>query len=392
MKKQTYTALVAASMAAMVLVAGCGSQQGAEKAPVEVNAYKVTNADQALNESFNGTIIAQNSIAVHASVSGRVVEKYVKGGETVRAGQPLYRLDSRQYQSNLANAQAAAAQSNAAYQNAQVNLSRYEALAKEDAIARQTLDNQASATAQNKAALEAAQAQIQLAQNNLDDTIVYAPFDGTLEMDDVALGTYITAGQTTLVTMNSTDPVYVQFSMSENEYLEFMKSQQAVGSNGGLELKLADGTIYGTYDANHKLTDSYKGRIVETAKNVDSGTGQLIIKAAFPNPNHMLLPNMYASVILPGEPIKGAMLVPTKALLQVLDKTFVMVVNSEGVVEQRIVQTAGTSGVYTIVRADTTGKGIKAGDEIIVDGLTKARNGATVKATVITKEQVEKGQ
>lgn len=392
MKKQTYTALVAASMAAMVLVAGCGSQQGAGQAPVEVNAYKVTNADQSLNESFNGTIIAQNSIAVHASVSGRVVEKYVKGGETVRAGQPLYRLDSRQYQSNLANAQAAAAQSNAAYQNAQVNLSRYEALAKEDAIARQTLDNQASATAQNKAALEAAQAQIQLAQNNLDDTIVYAPFDGTLEMDDVALGTYITAGQTTLVTMNSTDPVYVQFSMSENEYLEFMKSQQAVGGNGGLELKLADGTIYGTYDANHKLTDSYKGRIVETAKNVDSGTGQLIIKAAFPNPNHMLLPNMYASVILPGEPIKGAMLVPTKALLQVLDKTFVMVVNSEGVVEQRIVQTAGTSGVYTIVRADTTGKGIKAGDEIIVDGLTKARNGATVKATVITKEQVEKGQ
>lgn len=389
MKKKTYSGLVAASLAALVLVSGCGGQKAPGQGAVEVNSYKITASDTNVQESFNGTVLAQNSIAVRANVSGRVVEKYVKGGDTVRAGQPLYRLDGRQYEANLANAQANAARSNAAYQNSQVDLQRYQALAREDAIARQTLDTQASMAAQNRASLEAMEAQIRLAQDNLDDTIVYAPFDGTLEMDDIDMGTFVTAGQTTLVTINSTDPVYVQFSMSEAEYLEFMKQNRTV--NGELELKLSNGDIYGTYDDNHNLVSAFKGRIVEAAKNVDSGTGQLVLKAAFPNPNHMLLPNMYASVISSGETIQGAILVPSRALLQVLDKTFVMVIK-DGKIDQIPVTTAGTSGAYTIIRPDRNGKGLQVGDEIVVDGLTKARNGAEVKATVLTKEQLEKGK
>ena len=387
MKKQAYNGLIAASLAALVLVSGCGGQAPGQ-GPTEVNSYKITASDTNVQESFNGTVLAQNSIVVRANVSGRVVEKYVKGGETVHAGQVLYRLDGRQYEANLASAQANAARSNAAYQNSQVDLQRYQTLANEDAIARQTLDTQASVAAQNRAAVEAMEAQIRLAENNLQDTVVYAPFDGTLEMDDVDLGTFVTAGQTALVTLNSTDPVYVQFSMSEAEYLEYKKSHRAV--DGEVELKLSNGEIYGTYDDNHKIVSTIKGHIVEAAKNLDSGTGQLILKAAFPNPNHMLLPNMYASVITSGEKIEGAMLIPSRALLQVLDKTFVMVIR-DGKVEQVPVKTSGTSGKYTIIRPSKDGNGLKVGDEIVVDGLTKAKNGAEVKATVLTKEDIEKG-
>ena len=105
MKKQAYNGLVAASLAALVLVSGCGGQAPGQ-GPTEVNSYKITATDTNVQESFNGTVLAQNSIVIRANVSGRVVEKYVKGGDTVKAGQALYRLDGRQYEANLASAQA----------------------------------------------------------------------------------------------------------------------------------------------------------------------------------------------------------------------------------------------------------------------------------------------
>lgn len=386
MKSKTYKGLVVLSIAGALLVAGCG-KEAKEQPPVEVNAYKIVASDSNVVTSFNGTVMAQKSVPVRASVSGRVVEKYVTGGQTVEAGQPLYRLDSRQLEASLATAEANAARQHAIYENAQADLARYEMLAKEDAIARRTLDSQASLAEQNRAALEANRAAIRLAQENLSDTVVYAPFSGTLEMDDIALGTFVTAGGTTLVTINSIDPVYLQFSMSESEYLDFMKANKSVNGEPNLELRLSDGSIYGEYDGQGKLIGAYKGSIVEMAKNVDSGTGQLIIKASFPNPKGMLLPNMYGTVLSGGDVIKDAILVPSRAILPVLDKSFVLVLDKDGKVEQRPVVVGGTQGMYTIVKS-----GLKVGDEIIVDGLTKARNGMIVKATLLTKEQVEKGK
>lgn len=284
-------------------------------------------------------------------------------------------MDSRQYEANLASAQANAASSNASYLNAERDLQRYQQLANEDAIARQTLDTQASTTEQQKAALAANDAAVRIAQDNLQDTVIYAPFDGTLEMDDVDLGAYVTAGSTTLVTINTVDPVYVEFAMSEAEYLDFMKNKQGQNlANVPLQLRLSDGSIY-----------QYTGTLVQAAKNLDSTSGQLMFKASFPNPQHMLLPNMYASVVSPGDIIKDAILVPTKAITYVLDKSFVFTVDENGKVTQTPVETSGTQGIYTIVKS-----GIKPGTTVVVDGLTKIRNGVTVNPTALTKDQIEK--
>lgn len=209
----------------------------------------------------------------------------------------------------------------------------------------------------------------------MQDTVIYAPFDGTLEMDDVDLGAYVTAGSTTLVTINTVDPVYVEFAMSEAEYLDFMKNKQGQNlANVPLQLRLSDGSIY-----------QYTGTLVQAAKNLDSTSGQLMFKASFPNPQHMLLPNMYASVVSPGDIIKDAILVPTKAITYVLDKSFVFTVDENGKVTQTPVETSGTQGIYTIVKS-----GIKPGTTVVVDGLTKIRNGVTVNPTALTKDQIEK--
>lgn len=318
--------------------------------------------------------MAENSVAVHARVSGYIVEKFVKGGEQVVAGQPLYRIDSRQYEASVANAEAQAAQANANLKNAEVDLQRYETLAQQDAIAQQRVDTQRSTTEQAKAAYEAYQASLKIAQDNLGDTMVYAPYSGTLRMDDVDMGTFVQAGSTTLVTIDSIDPIFVEFSMTEQEYLDFMKNPTGDDSSGpNIQLKLADGDTYNEL-----------GSIVQAAKSLDKSTGKLVLKASFPNPNHLLLPNMYATVVSPGEKLKNAILVPNRAILQIMDKNFVYVVNSAGVVEQKTVEVGGTKGNETIIKA-----GLAPGDVIIVDGLTKVKNGVKVNGKQLTKEQLK---
>ena len=107
-------------------------------------------------------------------------------------------------------------------------------------------------------------------------------------------GTFVQAGSTTLVTIDSIDPIFVEFSMTEQEYLDFMKNPTGDDSNGpNIQLKLADGETY-----------NQPGSIVQAAKSLDQSTGKLVLKASFPNPDHLLLPNMFATVISPGQKIK----------------------------------------------------------------------------------------
>ena len=352
--KFRYSRMLAALVVSAVMVAGCGSNQQ-QAGDVSVNAYKITASDAQVNQTYAGTVVAENSVAVHARVTGYVVEKYVKGGEQVVAGQPLYRIDSRQYEASLANAEAQAAQANATYKNAEVDLKR-------------------STTEQAKAAYEAYQASVKIAQDNLGDTMVYAPYSGTLRMDDIDMGAFVQAGSTTLVTIDSIDPIFVEFSMTEQEYLDFMKNPTGDDSNGpNIQLKLADGETY-----------NQPGSIVQAAKSLDQSTGKLVLKASFPNPDHLLLPNMFATVISPGQKLKDAILVPSRAILQIMDKNFIYVVNADGVVEQKSVEVGGTSGSDTIIKA-----GLAPGDTIIVDGLTKVKNGVKVNAKLLSKEQLK---
>lgn len=372
--KSRYSRMLAVLAVSALLVAGCGSQQQ-QGTDVAVNSYKIVSQNAQVDQTYTGTIKAENSVAVHARVTGYVVEKYVKGGDQVVAGQPLYRIDSRQYESNVATAEANVARANADYQNAETDLGRYETLASQDAIARQRVDTQRSAAEQAKAAVEAQQAALKIAQDNLGDTIIYAPYSGTLSMDAVDVGTFVNAGSTTLVTIDSVDPIFVEFSMTEQEYLEFMNNRSGDETSGtNLKLRLANGEEY----------KSGVGSVVQAARTLDPSTGKLILKASFPNPDHLLLSNMFATVISPGEQLTNAILVPTKAIVQIMDKNFVYVIGQDGTVSQKAIELGGTTGAFTIVKS-----GLADGDEIVVDGLTKVKNGAKVQATELTKSQIE---
>lgn len=371
-----YRKWLAATAAAAVLTAGllsgCGSDQQQAMPNAKVDTFKVFTSDTPIQRQYTGTVEALQEVPVKAKVSGTVTEKYVSGGERVTAGQPLYRLDTRTYRSNLASAQADAARAAATYQNAQTDLARYEKLIAGGAISRQVYDTQKAAVSEYKSAVNAAKAQVQIARDNLNDTIVTAPFTGTLSMDDVNVGTYATAGTTPLVTISSSDPLYVQFDMSEAEYLNLVREHGGTSALGdSLKLQLSDGSEYG-----------YTGKIVQI--NPSMNGGQISFKAAFPNPGNLLMPGMFTTVVSDSQVAANSLLVPTQAIIPLLDKNMVDVVVG-GKVVQKPVNVIGTYGLYSIISS-----GLNPGDEVIVAGQAKVVSGQAVQAVEVTKATLEK--
>ena len=358
-----------------------GKQAGG---PAMVKAMQVIKHDTPLNYEYAGNIKGTDEVKITARVSGTVVEKYISGGEFVRAGQPLYKIDSRQYESALLSAQATLAQSQANYQNAlatlqnaQVDNNRYQTLLAQNAISDQQAATQQSQVEALTASLNAQQAiidsnaaMVKKAQEDLDDTVVYAPTDGKLDINDIDVGAYATAGNTVLVTMGSVNQVYAQFNVSENEYLKLSSFFNSDTNN--VTITLSDGTEY-----------PISGHLVQVDRSLTTNTGTLAINALFDNPDGLLLPGMFARVKVTGEVLPNAILIPQRAVQQLLDKTFVMVVGPDNKSVTKAVTVGDKIGSYWIVTS-----GLDTNDTVIVEGLTKLQEGVDLNVTMVTPEDL----
>ena len=375
-RKKPIALMLALALAASALLAGCGGQkQQAAGGAAQVKAMKVLQQDTPVVSEYAGQIAGKDEVKVQSKVSGRVVEKYFHGGDFVQAGQPLYRIDSRQYESAVLQAQATLAQSQATLANAQTDLGRDQELLASDAISEQQVTTQQANVNAYSAAAAANQALLQKAQQDLSDTVVYAPMSGQVSVDDVAIGTFATAGNTNLVTIGTTDPVFVTFSISETEYLKFRNIQQRQSGSGNgitVAIKLSDGTTY-----------PLDGRIVQADRALTQNSGTLTVKALFGNPDGLLLPGMFARVKLTGETVPNAILVPQRAVQQLLDKTFVMVVGADGKSEARKIELGQQVGSYYIVKS-----GLSAEDTVVVEGLSSLTEGKELAVTMVTSEDM----
>ncbi len=354
------------------LFLGCGEEeqtpQQAQKA--QVKAMKVIQRDTPLVSEFAGQILAADEVKVQSKVSGNVVEKYVTGGQFVEVNQPLYKIDSRTYESAVLKARADLAQSEATLNNAQIDLYRDQKLLEDAAIAEQVVTTQQAQVRAYEAQAAANEALLKTAMENLADTMIYAPMSGQLSVDDVAVGTFVTAGQTTLVTIGSSNPIYAQFSVSESDYLKFLHIQSLKTEQMEIDvtLTLANGTEY-----------PFVGKIVESDREMANNTGSLTIKALFPNPSGLLLPGMFARVKLSGDTRPNCILVPQRSVQQLLGKSFVMVVGKDGKSEARTVTLGDKVGSYYIIE-----DGITPQDTVIVEGLTNLQEGVDLAVTEVT--------
>ncbi len=361
-----------------VLLAGCGSvpAQVPPKA-VQVKAVKVIQQDVAKVHEYAGQIQGKNDVKIQARVSGNIVEKMVSGGDMVKAGQPLFRIDSIQYESTLLSAQAQLVQAEANWENSRLDTERYQSLLNAAAIAEQRRTTQKATERQNEAIVASYRALVKKAQDDFNSTLVVSPIDGRIDVNDVGIGTYVQAGTTTLVTVGAQDPVFVQFSMSENEYLNLRQASQDQVVNSGwgedVTITLSNGAVY-----------PLKGKVTQADRSLANNSGTLTLKASVSNPDGILIPGMFARVKIAGVPVKNAMLVPQRAVQQVLDKALVMVVGEGSKAEPRPVILGDKVGSYYLVK-----EGLTVNDTIVVEGLTKAQEGMALDVTIVTPAELE---
>lgn len=376
--KMRAAALAAAACMGAVFLTGCGSSAQQKPSAVSVKAMKVVQQDTKVSHDYSGQVKSMDAVVIKPKVSGSIVEKYFKSGQPVTEGQALYKLDDRQYESEVLSARSNVDKALTNLNNSMIDLGRYQKLQASGAIAEQTLTTQEATVASNRSSYDDAEALLKKAQENLDDTVIRAPISGKLSVDDVAVGTYATAGNTALVSVGSINPIYVQFSISENEYLNFRLGPAPEDGNGERP-KPPTATL--TLSNGQKYDESTTNYIAD--RELSESTGTLTIKAIFNNDDHVLLPGMFARVTLEGQPLKDAILVPQRAVQQVLDKSFVIVVGADNKSVSKMVTLGDQVGSYYVVKS-----GLTKDDNVVVEGLTNLKEGQELNVTETNADEL----
>ena len=367
--KKALAAAMAATM--MLTVAGCAKkeQQAGPQATL-VKTMKVITRTTPIVYDYTGFVEATQEMNLAPQVTGQIIAKNYKGGDTVQAGQVLYEIDPRTYRANLLSAEGNLASARAALANAEMDAERYTKLYEQNAVSKQMLDNAVTARDQARASVKALEGLLLNAQINMEETKVTAPFTGRTDTSSVEVGNYVEAGKTTLTKISNTDPVFVKFSISEPEYLTLAAANTGGGAAlDNLTAVLANGE---TYDV--------KGQVTEVNRGISDNTGTLTIKATFQNPNKKLLPGMFAHIQATGGVRDNALLIPQRSVAELMYKKFVYIVGNDNKVIMKEIKLGQTVGRLVMVNSGLTGE-----ETLVVEGVGKMRQGALVAPQPMTE-------
>lgn len=376
-KKKVLLALV--MCAAAGLFQGCG-QTAPKVSAISVKTLPVQKQDVSVSKQFAGQVKALDAVSIKPKVSGTIVEKYIQSGQFVEKGQALYKIDDRQYSTEVLSAESNVDKALTTLNNSKIDLNRYEKLAETGAISEQTLTTQRATVATNESNYRNMQSLLQKAQENLDDTIIRSPISGKLSVNEMSPGSFVTTGNTELVSVGSVNPIAVQFSVSENELLNFQQTMMENRKDGiSQEQMLPQATL--ALSNGMKLSEISTDYVMD--REVSQSTGTITMKAIFENTEHVLLPGMFARVTLTSPMQRDVLLVPERAVQQVLDKSFVIVCGDDNQSVSKIVTLGDKVGSYYIVK-----KGLTEKDVVVVEGLTNLKEGQTLNPTAATAEEL----
>jgi membrane fusion protein (multidrug efflux system) len=359
------------------LLAACGkskSEAPAAAAPAapQVSVYTVKPAPLTVTTELPGRTTAYEVADVRPQVGGLIQKRLFVEGTVVKAGQSLYKIDPSTYQATYNSAKAALAKAKANLLTTGPKVSRYKELVAIEGVSKQDYDDAVAAHEQAKADVESAAATLQTASINLKYTDVSSPIDGRIGRSVVTPGALVTAGQTTaLTTVQQLDPMYVDVTQSATDMMKLKqdlaagKLKKASDGQANVSLLMADGSTY-----------SQKGKLQFSDVTVDQTTGNVTLRALFPNPKGELLPGMYVRAKLDAGVSEAAITVPQQGVSRnQKGQATAMVLNAENKVEPRILTTSNTQGDKWVVTS-----GLKEGDRVIVEGLQKVKPGATAVA------------
>jgi len=361
--------VLALVLATAVLAMGCGKTNAAPAIPVpEVEVASVVQKDVPIVSEWVATLDGYVNAQIQPQVTGYIIRQTYKEGSFVRKGQILFHIDPRPFQAVLDQANAQVAQAQAQLAKTAMDVDRDTPLAKERAIAQSQLDNDIQANRAAKAAVKAAEAQVEQAQLNLEFTEVKSLVDGVAGIAQVQIGNLVNP-TTVLTSVSQMNPIKAYFSLSEQEYIHFADrinadAQKETPSNGPpFELILADGSVY-----------PHTGTGLLANRQVDVSTGSIQIVCSFPNPQNFLRPGQFGRLRAAPEVRRGALLVPQKAVSELQGSYQVAVVGADNKVSIRAVKAGDRVGPMWIVEG-----GVKPGEQVVVEGLQKVQNGGTVK-------------
>jgi multidrug efflux system membrane fusion protein len=321
-----------------------------------------TTGDMPITINALGAVTPLATITVKTQISGRLMEVGFQEGQMVRQGDFLAQIDSRPYEAALALAQAQLAKDSSLLDQAQANLTRYQTLEKQDSIARQQVDDQAFAVAQDKAAVGADQAQIDTAKLNIAYCRIVAPISGRVGLRLVDPGNYLQPSDSTgIVVITQIAPISVLFSTAEDNL-----PQIAARLKSGAKLPVAalDRTNVNTLAT---------GTVSSLDNQIDLTTGTFKLRAQFDNADGALFPNQFVNIKLLVDTMNGATLAPNPAIQIGASGSFVYVVNADSAVAVRKVTTGPSDGKNTVIAS-----GLTAGENVVVDGVDRLRDGAKV--------------
>ena len=351
-------------------MAACGRKppQMPDPGPVRVEVITVKESESRQTSDRVGEVRSLTEVQLRPRINAIVLEQHFTDGARVKKGDLLFTLDAREYRAEVASAEAKVASAEANLARARQDVARYAPLLADEAISQQVYDN--AVTAERQAAAEVAAQRAGLAQTRLgvEYASVTAPIAGRIGAAKVFPGDFVAAGQTVLATLSDDDPAYVSFSISESTLLAVEKSFRGLEVPEShplrrVKLLLADGSEY-----------PHEGIINFIDRALDPTTGTFSLRARFPNPDYRLIPGLFARVRVSGELDKASILVPDRAVQELLGRYYVLVVGEDGKIERRTVVPGERLGNQWRIR-----EGLADGDRVVVEGLQKAREGVEVK-------------
>jgi membrane fusion protein, multidrug efflux system len=337
--------------------------------PVEVGVIEVKKADVPLPLTYAGRVAGFRNVEIRSQVSGTILKREFVEGAKVRQGDVLFRIDPRTYQAALDRATAQLAQSQATQIQAEENFKRVEELARKQVATEKQLEDARAARDLARAAVQGAEAEIQTAKLNIEFTIIKAPVSGPTSLTSPPEGSLAQAQQTVLTTITQLDPAYVNFSVSESEFIELR------GINRARDRPLTPADITIKLQLGDRTELPIEGKLSETSSTVDPRTGTLQVRSIFPNEDGLLLPNQFVRVLVTGVSLQDVFVIPQPAVSQGPQGAFVYVVNStnDGVTSRPIKLDREVAGGWAVK------EGLHDGERIVVEGLLQIRPGASIK-------------
>jgi len=344
---------------------GKGNPFGPGGGPTPVVALAATTGSVDVVMNGLGTATPLRTVTVRSRVDGELMRVLFEEGQLVKQGQLLAEIDPRSYQVALQQAQGQLARDQALLENARLDVERYQALFKQDSIARQQVDTQVSLVRQYEAAVQMDRSQVDNARLQLSYTKVTAPVAGRVGLRLVDAGNIVRAGDANgLVVITQLQPVAVLFTVPQDAMPVVMKRMQS-GEKIPVE----------AWDREQKARLA-EGALASADNQVDPATGTVKLKAQFTNDDYALFPNQFVNVRMKLDTLSGVIVIPSAAVQRGAQGLFVFVVGPEKTVAQRVVKLGPTEGSRVAVT-----DGLREGDLVVVDGMDRLRPGGAVEVT-----------